>query len=963
MCQRSAGRADGRTVPSPRVPSPRRFAAPCPDAAPEGRPARRPPALGGLRRTRRLAVPSGSALGRLARGRRPHRVRGLPFRRRGQAQRPAAPRPAAASRFGGPRVGCRDAARRRHGIPDDHGGRRHGGSGRRLHDRRGRRDRGAGGRHPRQFRARRRRQQQPGEPYHQYPVLRRRSARGLASRRGVRARAARSWDARHPEAFSRSRRHPDRLPHRPPAHRRGLRTAGFARARPLPGRHLRRGGRRDERAHRLPRPHRPRAAGDPHGGGPDRSVARLPRVSGPPRHRRARHWRHRVEVRRGRSRRARLSRGGGSAADPGGPRLGGQRPRRRGRERPDHDGAARRLGAPPAADQAAARTVRAADGAARFHHARRGEQALPGRGQRHGGAVPHAGAGHRRAAPRAAGEALALRTRRLWRRAQQLRRPADPRAAPPGRGHCRVLPPVADVRNAVVRLGARRDRARAGRGVRRQRPAHLRAGHHRPAGLARPAHVGHGRGSPNGGRVARQPLPPHPDADREIVPDCLERRARLGARRRAGAPREGPDHRAPADQPAAGVPHRRGRRRAGRPAVRGGFAALVGAVVACRASAPFPVSAGLPEAYAPVLGFDSAGLAGVVAYVRGQADSGAFPGAVLAVGRHGRLALLAAVGRYGTDDARPVDPGTLYDLASLPKVVGLTTACMQLVDEGRLALDAPVQRYLPEFHGGADKERVTVRHLLTHSSGLPAWRPLYREAGSRSAALALVDTTPLATAPGERFVYSDLGAIVLTQVVERISGEPLDRLLARRVFGPLGMAATRYRPPTAWRNRIAPTETDTAFRHRALRGEVHDENAGRLGGVSGHAGLFSNALDVSRFAAMLLAGGAWDSLQLIRAETVAEFTRRQEVPPGSSRALGWDTPADSGYTSAGAKLSRRAFGHTGFTGTSLWMDPDRDLFIILLTNRVHPTRAKTAILRVRPRVADLVVDALTHPEL
>jgi len=397
--------------------------------------------------------------------------------------------------------------------------------------------------------------------------------------------------------------------------------------------------------------------------------------------------------------------------------------------------------------------------------------------------------------------------------------------------------------------------------------------------------------------------------------------------------------------------------------VRAGFAALVGALLACRASAPFPASAGVPAASPAALGFDSTRLAGVVDYLRGQVDSGAFPGAVLAVGRHGRLALLAAVGRYGTDDARPVDPGTLYDLASLTKVVGLTTACMQLVDEGRLALDAPVRRYLPEFQGGGDKERVTVRHLLTHSSGLPAWRPLYREAGSRAAALALADTTPLATAPGERFVYSDLGAIVLMQIVERISGEPLDRWLARRVFGPLGMPATRYRPPTSWRDRIAPTETDTAFRHRSLRGEVHDENAGRLGGVSGHAGLFANAPDLSRFAAMLLAGGAWDSLQLIRAETVAEFTRRQEVPPGSSRALGWDTPADSGYTSAGAKLSRRAFGHTGFTGTSLWMDPDRDLFIILLTNRVHPTRANTAILRVRPRVADLVVDALTHPEL
>src|SRR5439155_1122789 len=210
---------------------------------------------------------------------------------------------------------------------------------------------------------------------------------------------------------------------------------------------------------------------------------------------------------------------------------------------------------------------------------------------------------------------------------------------------------------------------------------------------------------------------------------------------------------------------------------------------------------------------------------------------------------------------------------------------------------APVQRYVPEFRGDG-KEAVTIRHLLTHSSGLPAWRPLYQEADSRATAPWVVNTTPLATPPGRAYVYSDLGAMVLTEVVERITGEPLDRFLERRVFRPLGMPATRYLPPERWRERIAPTENDTSFRHRMLRGEVHDENAGRLGGVSGHAG-----------------------------------------------------------------LSPRAFGHTGFTGTSLWMDPQKDLFIILLTNRVHPTRANTAILRVRPRVADLVVGALTHPEL
>ena len=391
--------------------------------------------------------------------------------------------------------------------------------------------------------------------------------------------------------------------------------------------------------------------------------------------------------------------------------------------------------------------------------------------------------------------------------------------------------------------------------------------------------------------------------------------------------------------------------------------ALIGLVVACSSGGPTPPkSAGIPLASARSLGLDSARLTAVVSYLAAESDSGAFPGAVLAVGRHGRLAALAPVGHYGVDDRRPVDAGTLYDLASLTKVVALTTACMILVDEGRLALDAPIARYVPEFRGPM-KDRVTVRHLLTHSAGLAADLPLYTETASRRPALAAVDTTTLLAPPGTSYRYSDLSAIVLMQVVERVTGEPFDRWVETRVFGPLGMPATRFLPPASWRDRIAPTEHDTVFRHRWLRGEVHDESAARLGGVSGNAGLFSNALDLSRFAAMLLNGGAWDTLQLIRAETVAEFTERQNMPPGSSRALGWDTPADSGYSSAGTKLSRRSFGHTGFTGTSIWMDPDRDLFIILLTNRVNPTRSNTAILRVRARVADLVAEAVTHPEL
>jgi len=341
----------------------------------------------------------------------------------------------------------------------------------------------------------------------------------------------------------------------------------------------------------------------------------------------------------------------------------------------------------------------------------------------------------------------------------------------------------------------------------------------------------------------------------------------------------------------------------------------------------------------------------VVAYLQSQVDS-AFPGAAIAVGYRDSVVLLAAVGHYGADDQRPVTPETIYDLASLTKVIGLTTAAMMLVDSGKLDLDAPVQRYVPAFQG-VNKERVMIRHLLTHSSGMPAWRPLYAEAKTREAALALVDTTVLLKQPGDTFVYSDLGAITLTQAVEAITGQRLNDFLNARLFGPLGMTSTRFLPPPEWRDRIAPTENDTVFRHRLLRGEVHDENAGRLGGVSGHAGLFSTAPDLARFAQWLLRLRTIDSLH------AREFTHKQGLPPGSSRALGWDTPSE--LSSAGTKMGPNAFGHTGFTGTSIWFDPDRGLFIILLTNRVNPTRANTKILQVRRRVADLVNDALTPP--
>jgi CubicO group peptidase (beta-lactamase class C family) len=358
----------------------------------------------------------------------------------------------------------------------------------------------------------------------------------------------------------------------------------------------------------------------------------------------------------------------------------------------------------------------------------------------------------------------------------------------------------------------------------------------------------------------------------------------------------------------------------------------------------------------------------LVRYLASEVDSGAFPGAVVVVGSvtEGASApFFAAVGHYGMDRLRFVDTGTVYDLASLTKVVGLTTSIMLLHGEGKLDLDAPVQRYLPAFIGGG-KARVTIRHLLTHSSGLPAWRPLFAEATTRATAFALVDTTPLAYEPGRGTAYSDLGAIVLTQVVEAVTRMRLDAYLDSALFRPLGMTSTRFSPPLEWRDRIAPTER--SLDGTVIQGTVHDENAWKLGGVSGHAGLFSSAPDLARFAAWLLnvragrqtAGDdSSSSMPRIPQAVVQTFTRRQSLVPGSSRALGWDTPSER--SSAGTKLSDSAFGHTGFTGTSIWLDPERNLYIILLTNRVHPTRENSRIYRVRSRVADLAVDAFSGP--
>ncbi len=334
------------------------------------------------------------------------------------------------------------------------------------------------------------------------------------------------------------------------------------------------------------------------------------------------------------------------------------------------------------------------------------------------------------------------------------------------------------------------------------------------------------------------------------------------------------------------------------------------------------------------------------------ADS-AFPGAVAVIGSHTGPFVSVTAGRQDWGSEYKTTISTLWDLASLTKVVGTTSAMMQLVESGKVELDAPVQRYLPEWKG-ANKDRVTIRHLLTHQSGLPAFKEYFRNNVSPDSTLALFIATPLDTLPGVRMVYSDIGAILLGKVVERVSGESLDKYLERHVFAPLGMRDTYYKPSAREKYRTAPTEIDP-WRGRKLIGEVHDENAFALGKVSGHAGLFSTARDLEKLAETYLNRGAYNRSRLASAETIKLFTTVNDST-FSSRALGWDTP--SANSSAGHYIERPAFGHTGFTGTSIWIAPQHDLYVILLTARVNPTRQHNKIGPVRVAVADAVMRVL-----
>lgn len=315
-----------------------------------------------------------------------------------------------------------------------------------------------------------------------------------------------------------------------------------------------------------------------------------------------------------------------------------------------------------------------------------------------------------------------------------------------------------------------------------------------------------------------------------------------------------------------------------------------------------------------------------------------------------------AVGHHTYEtDAPPVLVDDLFDLASVTKTVVTTTLCALFVDGGKMDLDVPIQSYVPAFIGDG-KENVTVRHVLAHCGGLPAHIHLYKKYAGRKAILDAVCDLDLAYAPGLDTAYSDMGFLLLGMALEAVGGAQLDRLAQDFVFDLLGMRDACYCPREGLKGRIVPTEKKTNLRSHLVWGEVHDENAAAMGGIASHAGVFAPAGDVAKLVQMWLCGG-WFANQRVLSEAVVNlFIRRARLAPDSTWALGWDTVSAKG-SSAGRYFSEQSFGSLGFTGTSIWADPTRDLAVILLTNRVHPTRDNWQIKTLRPAFHDAVLEA------
>lgn len=335
----------------------------------------------------------------------------------------------------------------------------------------------------------------------------------------------------------------------------------------------------------------------------------------------------------------------------------------------------------------------------------------------------------------------------------------------------------------------------------------------------------------------------------------------------------------------------------------------------------------------------------------------AAPAMAVAIGRYDRLIYLQSYGRLTYADTAPlVDVHTRFDMASLTKVIATTTAAMMLEEQGKLDINRTVASYLPGFNA-PDKKNITVKMLITHRGGLEAFAPLWKTLKGREQYLEAINSRPLVYAPGTKSIYSDWDYVLMGLIVEHITGEPLDTYTERTIFAPLGMMETGFRPDTVDKRHIAPTEIDSL--RGLVWGSVHDENAAAIGGVAGHAGLFSTAHDLAIFARMLLNGGSVGSVRLLTPTTIARWTAPQDA--GSSRALGWDTPAL--HSSAGQFFSPRSYGHTGFTGTSIWTDPQRGVWVVLLTNRVYPTRANEKHLALRRAISDAVQEAVLDAPL
>lgn len=341
---------------------------------------------------------------------------------------------------------------------------------------------------------------------------------------------------------------------------------------------------------------------------------------------------------------------------------------------------------------------------------------------------------------------------------------------------------------------------------------------------------------------------------------------------------------------------------------------------------------------------------------KAMADS-IFPGAQVAIVHQNQLIADRTFGRQTYDPASPeITPETLYDMASVTKVTTTTMVAMKLWEQRKIFLDIPIKSYLPEFSGG-DKDSVTLRHLLTHSSGNHWWVDLWNKANNRQEALDYIYKLPLDFVPGDSMIYSDLGLILAGHILETVTGKTLDKMAAGYVFKSLGLENTMFNPPKSQLGRIAPTEIGGSMNRGLIHGDVHDENAFFLGGVSAHAGLFSTARDMAALGQLLLNGGIYKHQRIYNPQTIDYWTSRQGITRTSTRALGWDTPSEHGSL-AGDYFSKGSFGHTGFTGTSLWIDPNRKVAVVLLTNRVHPTRERGGIGKVRRDFHNAVMKAI-----